>query len=229
MKRSRFIELFNSDNGILKIELKSQTTDYHFYTAIYLQSKFSHIFDKLNIKNLRLTKFRSKYSEVFDSSLNLNLNELYDFMVEEHNILGQNKTLYRLESKSGLGVYDSGGYYLFNEEHNKKRPDPFSDNKINHIFNSVNDYDSQTYKSEWKFAFSSLDELKNWIQDEKTFNNLKNDNRGYHIKEFLVPENMVIEGDSQIIFKDKFVRTSKSINLDSLNFDFKNRSKLKIN
>lgn len=183
----------------------------------HLINNYKNEFSIFNLTNLNIEKF-SPEKQFENNFLRFNINELYDHIINEHNLLGQNIKLYRIESKDNLGIYDAGGLYLFDEDEKDFRLDPFNDKKLNNIFNSMNDYDiDKKYKSKWKFAFQNKEDLNKWIGGKKTYQNILNDNRSFHIKELLVPENMVIKGDNQVIYKSEHVRMSFKIELKNLN------------
>jgi len=183
----------------------------------HLIKEYKNEFLIFNLPNLNIAKF-SPEKQIEKDLLKFNINELYDYIINENNLLVQNIKLYRIESKDNLGIYDAGGLYLFDETENNLRLDPYNDNKLNHIFNSINDYDiDKKYKSKWKFAFENKEDLNKWIGSQKTYENIINDNRGFHIKELLVPENMVIKGNNQVIYKSEHVRMTSKIELQNLN------------
>jgi hypothetical protein len=183
----------------------------------HLIKEYKNEFSNFNLPNLNIAKF-SPEKIIEKDLLKFNINELYDYIINENNLLGQNIKLYRIESKDNLGIYDAGGLYLFDETEKNLRLDPYNDNKLNHIFNSINDYDiDKKYKSKWKFAFENKEDLNKWIGSQKTYENIINDNRCFHIKELLVPENMVIKGNNQVIYKSEHVRMTSKIELQNLN------------
>lgn len=216
MKRERFIELFNDSNTELNIEI-DKNIDAKNYIKLYLLSeKFSHVWDKIGLPEYRLFNFKMQYTKQNGNQYSINLNELYDHIANEHILLGQDITLYRIESETGLGIYDAGGQYLFSEESNRKRSDPFYDAKLNQIFDSINDYNTDKYKNEWNFAFSKLEDLSNWVNDKETYQNIKDDYRKFNIKQITVPENMIIVGNGQVIYKKSNTRSVKTLNFNTI-------------
>lgn len=219
MKRSKFIELFNSENGFIKIEFKNNVIDYNLYTALYIQSNYEYILREFNLNNIRLNNIKLNVTS-YSGYIEVNLNEIYDHIINEHNILGQNKKLYRIESQDNLGIYNAGGFYLLSEKSNNKRKDPAYDDNLNHIFDSINDYSASGYKTKWNFAFENIEDLKEWISDKETYINLRDDNRHFHIKEIYVPENMIIVGNKQVIFQSEKIRTINKIEIKIFEKDF---------
>lgn len=91
----------------------------------------------------------------------------------------------------------------------------------------MNDYNStEKYKGDWNFAFDNLEDLKSWIGNKETYLNILNDKRGFNIKEIIVPDYMVINGDKQVIFKNDRIRTTNKIEFKTLEKYFLN-NKLK--
>ncbi len=247
MNRDYFLNTFKTENNIITINLKdykeffdtkifqnlimtmdlnndeSIDTEEIFNSRLdsiikrHLLNQYQNEFSNFNLTNLNIGKF-SPEKQIEKDLLKFNINELYDYIINENNLLGQNIKLYRIESKDNLGIYDAGGLYLFDENENNLRLDPYNDKKLNHIFNSFNDYDiEKKYKSKWKFAFENKEDLNKWIGSGITYSNIINDNRGFHVKELLVPENMVIKGEQQVIYKSENVRMSFKIELQDLN------------
>jgi hypothetical protein len=220
MKRERFIELFNDSNTELNIDIE-QGVDANNYIKLYLLSeKFSHVWDKIGLPEYRLFGFKMQHAKKNENIYTINLNELYDHIANEHLLLGQDVTLYRIESADNLGIYNAGGKYLFSENSNNNRLDPFYDDKLNTIFNSINDYNINQYKNEWNFAFLKLEDLAKWIHDSETYQNIKNDYRKFNIKEIKVPENMVIIGHDQVIYKKSNIRSIKKLDFNTIENNF---------
>lgn len=221
MKRDRFIQLFNNNNPELNIKIDQNIADVNTYIKLYLLSeKFDHVWDKIGLPEYRLFNFKMQHSKQNENEYSINLNELYDHIANEHTLLGQDITLYRIESADGLGIYNAGGHYLFSEESRKRINDPFYDEKLNKIFNSINDYNINQYKNEWNFAFLKLEDLSNWIHDKQTYQNIKEDYRKFEIKQITVPENMLIIGNEQVIYKKDSIRSIKKLKFDIIENEF---------
>lgn len=138
-------------------------------------------------------------------SIEFNPHLYYDRLPLHSNII----TLYRLENSEGKGVYDiTGGKGLKNEESHV----PELDYSINFLFDisKVNNFFNH-YKREWRFACASPELLKSWIMPgQEEF--LRSKNIG--IAQIEIPEQFVINGQYQSIFKQEHVLSKKCTLLD---------------
>jgi len=138
-------------------------------------------------------------------SIEFNPHLYYDRLPLQSNII----TLYRLENSEGKGVYDiAGGKGLKNEESHV----PELDDSINFLFDisKVNNFFNH-YKREWRFACASPELLKSWIMPgQEEF--LRSRNIG--IAQIEIPEQFVINGQYQSIFKQEHVLSKKCTLLD---------------
>lgn len=224
MNRNEFLKLFNSNH--IELEVEEKDVENILKINLMILSKKTKEIDSFNLNTVRFMGFKPKDKSFENNTLKININEIYDHIIEEHNLLGQNKKLYRLESSDNLGIYDAGGIYLFSEEQRRKKNDPFYDDKLNSIFDSINDNGGiAKYKGDWKFAFDKLEDLIEWIGDNETYLNISKDSRGFNIKEITVPENMIIYGNKQAIFKDNSVRETLKLNLNTIEHQFLKKNK----
>lgn len=229
MNRNEFLKLFKSN--YLELNIEQKNINNHIHINLSILSKINNELNFFNLNEIRLIGFKPREKIFENNILKINVNEIYDHVIKEHNILGQNRTLYRVESNNDLGIYDAGGLYLFSEDIRKVKNDPYYDNKLKSIFDSMNDYESKRkYKGDWKFAFENLDDLIEWIGDKETYLNILNDSKGFRIKELTIPENMIIYGAKQAIYKKDSVRSEIKINFNYIEKNFLNKkNKLKHN
>lgn len=124
--------------------------------------------------------------------IRINIHKYYDQLFPENEM----KKVYRLENKSGKGVYEiTGGKGLMNED----KYVPELDNNLNFLFDitKLNDNFYNQYKKQWNFGCMSKEQLWSWIdKNEHTFLSSKD----IQVVEIDVPENYLIEGDFQCIF-----------------------------
>lgn len=222
MNRNKFLKLFK--DSFIEVKIDDKKIDNNLYINLKILTHIEEELKLFNLNEIRFIGFKSKELNIDNNILKINLNEIYDYISKEHNITGLNRKLYRIESNDNLGIYNAGGAYLFK---NKGLGDPYHDEKLNTIFDSMNDYNStEKYKGDWNFAFDNLEDLKSWIGNKETYLNILNDKRGFNIKEIIVPDYMVINGDKQVIFKNDRIRTTNKIEFKTLEKYFLN-NKLK--
>lgn len=230
MKRNDFINLFKSDlDDILKIK-RDENKNVNLFTSLYILSKYEDDLKKaLSLNQVNLMGLDIKYSRVTKNYVYLDLNELYDQVMKDNNLLGQNVTLYRIENKDGKGIITLGCSYLFGDRSTEISKVPYTDPSIAYIFVNRSDNHNGNYKNKWKFAFRSLEDLKDWIKDKNTFDSIKNNKEKFIINEICIPEKMVINGEKESIFESNSIRKSKLIKLDDVEFNFKNKNNIKLN
>lgn len=153
-------------------------------------------------------------------SIEFNPHLYYDRLPLHSNII----TLYRLENSVGKGVYNiTGGKGLKNEESHV----PELDESINFLFDisKVNNFFNH-YKREWQFSCASPELLKSWIMPGQEDFLIS---KGIGIAHIEIPEQFVIHGQYQSIFKEKHVLSKKFalLDLDASNNTVLNR-KIKI-
>jgi hypothetical protein len=211
-------------------------------TELYINSLLDNDFESLGlIQDIKVSKdiikveFDYDYNEdekntslLIRHDVSLNLNILFDSIINKHPEINSNlSSIYRIENKNGFGLYDGIGFSIMarniNENENTQ-PCPSTEISFMSIFDWQNIHIPNEYKRSWNFAFSSLPQLENWINCPDKIKELKT--FGFEIYEVKVPENFVILGEKQTIFKnDKIV--SKKIYEEPSN-TFKQKTKLKI-
>lgn len=211
-------------------------------TEIYINSLLEDDFKSLGIiqdvkipKKIINVEFDYDYNEDEDNTselirhnVNLNLNILFDSIIENYPELNTDITsIYRIENKNGGGLYDGAGFSIMARNVNEganTQPCPSTEPTFMSIFDFQNRYIPNDYKRSWNFAFTSVEQLKNWINCADKIKELKM--FGFEIYEMEIPENFVIFGEKQTIFKnDKIL--SKKIYEEPL-FTRKQKVKIKI-
>ncbi len=167
-------------------------------------------------------------SELIRHNVNLNLNILFDHIIENHSELNTDMTLlYRIENINGGGLYDGAGFSIMSRDVNEgenTQPCPSTEPTFMSIFDFQNRYVSNDYKRSWNFAFSSLNQLKNWVNCSDKLAELKS--LGFEIYEMKIPSNFVILGEKQTIFKNNKVLLKKIYEEPSASV--KQKAKIKI-
>lgn len=232
MNRESFINYF-------KNKYKDQFSDYYYslffdidleefdnkkiLSSLYLTNKLLNDFELLNIKDFNIPKdliqvnFDWDYNEdesntnpLIRHNVNFNLNILYDHIVNKYPDLNNNNIkIYRIEHLNGTGLYDGAGFSIMSKAANKynSQPCPSTEEAFMSIFDFHNRYIDNSYKKEWSFCFSDLNQLNKWCNSKEVLDELKEN--GYKINEIIIPENFVIKGINQSIFKkDKIIYQS---------------------
>lgn len=250
MHRESFINYF-------KNKYKDQFSDYYYslffdidleefdnkktLSSLYLTNKLLNDFELLNIKDFNIPKDliqvefdyyhnedEDNTSELIRHNVNLNLNILFDHIIENHSELNTDMTLlYRIENINGGGLYDGAGFSIMSRDVNEgenTQPCPSTEPTFMSIFDFQNRYVSNDYKRSWNFAFSSLNQLKNWVNCSDKLAELKS--LGFEIYEMKIPSNFVILGEKQTIFKNNKVLLKKIYEEPSASV--KQKAKIKI-
>ncbi len=171
------------------------------YESFFIENKIKEI------SNSVLPKIELDYYELEDYdqvvfNVTLNVNELYDAYKNEYKT--NYVEVYRVEGNDGNGLYQQN----IKIENNKNRPSPYQDGDISLIFNGSMT-DNNPYQKEYIFGFKDLNQLKEWIKDIDMSNLI--------IKKYKIPENYVIEGEKQIIFKKEESEFIENIDINNLN------------
>lgn len=161
-------------------------------------------------------------------SVSFNPNKVFDIYALKNNDK-KLKTIYRIENENNEGIYHTGiGFRL--EIHGDNTPDPSEDGFLKHLFlrdtRDLREFDEK-YQKEWLFGFESIKQLQSWfpldslekIQKEKLT-----------INEYLVDENYLVEGNTQVAFKIEHAQLIHQHNISSFlkpQKDKKLKSKIK--
>ncbi len=235
MERESFINHF-------KNKYNNQFSDYYYslffdidledfdnkknLSALYLTNKLLEDFEFLHIKDFIIPKdlikvdFDYDYNEdesnkspLIRHNVNFNLNILYDYIINKYPDLNNNNTtIYRIEHFNGTGLYDGSGFSIMSKAANKydSQPCPSTEKAFMSIFDFHNRYIDSSYKKEWSFCFSDLNQLNKWCHSKEVLTELKEN--GYSINEIIIPENFVIKGLNQSIFKKDKIIYQKNLN-----------------
>lgn len=214
MDRQNFIDTFNeyfqkneSRFFHFNIEVKNSSNELEFNENLH--QLFIPFFDSINVKNkyaiLNKVENNKQYdayyeednpdSEYCSFTCQININNLYDIVKKSENYHQDKVDIYRIESGSNKGLYDTFFAALKVDETN--HPNPREDIQFNGIFDPHNnDY---KYFKKWHFGFENLQDLKNWLITDE--NLTKVGNSGCIIKKITVDKNYVINGYKQLIFQ----------------------------
>lgn len=225
MKRSDFVKAFrefvNQDDNIdryenfdTQIELANEDKS-GMLQKLYLANYFSDFCDSLSINCFDLSykaiELKVDWSAMEDAddiegylfALKINVNQLYDEVIANNQILTPTKTLYRVENDKGEGLYSSFfGGDAGNQEHHT---DPADDTALSVLFSHKLYYSNSKYSDDWHFAFNDMKDLKEWIHAEGFIPQLYKKN--FCVYQVEVPESAVILGEGQCAFqKSKIAR-----------------------
>lgn len=243
MNRAKFIKHFKEkyqdnyfdDYKVLFFNADLSSFDNNkLLSTIYINSILKEDFEILGINtNINLDKKfinvefdydfnedESNVTPLIRHNIHLNLNSIFDYIVETQPELNNNKiNIYRIEHKDGGSLYDGIGFHIMSENiKDNEQPSPREEKEFMSIFEFQNRYINNDYKKSWQFAFSSLPQLERWINSSDK--NLKLKDAGYIICKLEIQDNFVINGEHQTIFKkDTFL--NKSV------LNFKNNIKIK--
>lgn len=216
MNRENFIHRFNTyfeknDTKFFHFSIEVKEYQNHLEFNENLYQKFMPFFENMNIKNkydiLDKVENQKQYdayyeednpdSEFCSFTCKININNFYDVIKKVENYPREEIDIFRIEGSNNKSLYDTFFAALpVDEIHH---PNPREDPKFDGIFDkNNNDYN---YYQKWKFAFSNLKELKNWIINEE--NKQKLEDKGCIIKKITIDKNYVIEGHKQLIFQDQ--------------------------
>ena len=112
------------------------------------------------------------------------------------------KIVYRIETEKGVGMYDSGcASYMQNKyKHTTPREDRRLWEALGIYADSDFDEDIEQALQEFKFGFKDIIQLRSWVYQEAWLTSL-HDN-GLRMMEYTCEDWDVLEGDSQIVFKN---------------------------
>lgn len=186
---------------------------------------FSPLLDKLAIKNhnefLKDIKIESEfdwdYSEEEEDgefcryNCKTNLHRIYDNYVLQADFPLKTVTLYRIETKEGNGLYNSG--FAATKNMNDNQPDPCSDPLLKSIFDSKYYPKDSDYQRQWYFAFSNLEDIHKWTGNQLDVSMQQHE---LQLKKIILPVEFMIEGSGQTVFKKSEVVQEFVISLDSI-------------
>ena len=236
MKRQEFIDFFNEQFG-------SKNTFYHFDIEIeevddkvaITKAIEDHLMPFLNQIGITDTNILTKLNidpdfdwdyaeedpdgEFCKYNCKFNLHRLYDEYVLQSNFPLKTVTLYRIETKDGESLYNTG--YAATKYINDNQPDPNQDPLLNSIFDGMVRSQDEEYKRQWYFAFSKLEDVYKWIGNN--FAECMNE-YNLEIKKIIVPTEFVVEGTGQTVFKKEHIVCANTISLDQ----FENKKVVKL-
>ena len=133
---------------------------------------------------------------------NVNLNELFDRYIERiPEDINDRVSIYRIESQSGKGPYDTGEAFSLL----KPGTSPFEDGDIRLVFS----HDIPQYLKKWKFGFLDRSQIDIWLDlsDTKKIKSLKTSK--LNLVEIVINKNKIVSGSDQVIFQEKDIIAKK--------------------
>lgn len=149
--------------------------------------------------------------------VSVDLNDFYDNYPFDHQNTAM-KSVLRLCNEKGQGIYALGLGYKFLNSGSSPHEDP----ELKMIFPSF--FKEREYSKNWLFGFKDMEQAKKWLDNEKMIEEMHG--FGLRLATLEVPENFVIEGHDQLIYRsDKVVSVEYSL-LSSLSEE-KPKSKIR--
>lgn len=134
--------------------------------------------------------------------VSVDLNDFYDSYPFEQNHAA--KKIFRLCNEKGQGIYALGLGYKFLNSGSSPHEDP----ELKMIFPSF--FKEREYSQNWLFGFKDMEQAKQWLDNEKMIDEMHG--FGLRLATLTVPENFVIEGHDQVIYRaDKVISTEYSL------------------
>lgn len=127
------------------------------------------------------------------------------------------RTLYRIESGLGYGMYDSGpAQHIFdNDDAHEKHPSPKRDSLLSPILVEKGLYSGHKWDylacSAYKFGFDSIEQLRRWIYEDRWLVALHE--HGMRIAEYTIPDEHVLVGHTQVMFWQHANYTKEQFNI----------------
>lgn len=248
MNRTDFINHFkvhspeeaNPDWPFLEFKiLLTSTANSDYLNLMYVNSKLETMYESLNISNGYLLSkgeldFEYDYyyeddnpdSDYCQYKADLNLNILYDKLVESHVINNPELiSLYRIETAGHKGLYDGVGYNILLSAPEDKHPGPEKDLKFMKIFDHNGYLLDNMYKSKWMFAFADENQFKEWISTKAVFDQLVE--ADFKLNKITIKADNAIIGDAQAIYIGKTVEKTEILPLNTLEHLFIEKRKNK--
>lgn len=226
MKRLDFIENFNLQfknsefNYAFDIDILEYDNKNQFKNA--LNKKFDFFLDneKLSLETLN-SLIEKNYDDCYEEdepdspwcryNCKINLHELYDAVILNSENALDTAIIYRVENSFEQGLYS--GFFASHPINPENQPNPMVDKNFKGIFDEDFRYKTP-YTEQWYFGFNSLKEVKNWLQKEDIFEKLNQN--GFKVKKIWIPQNFVIQGNQQLIFKKNQTIWKYSLNWQDL-------------
>ncbi len=192
-------ELLNNLNPIISIFGIDKSEHSRFIEPVSYKKEYDSYYEEDN-EDSEFCRFNCLF----------NLHEIYDRYLTAYAINLPNKKIYRVETEKGNGLYD--GRFASLSVDVERHPSPAEDKAIGDFFRNDPCSRNIKYQKKWSFAFSSIDDAKNWVNDSELIDKLKND--GYVLKEITIPTDFVIEGYKQVIFQKPYIVKEESFDLN---------------
>lgn len=230
MNRETFINQFNAyfEKNETKffhfsIETRDSQNKLEFKENLY--QKFIPFFESINMKDkydiLDKVENNKRYdayyeednpdSEFCSFACKINLNDLYDVIKKVEGYQEDKVEIFRIESESQKGLYDTFFASLpVDEIHH---PNPRKDPQFVGIFDNHNN--DHYYYQKWSFAFSNLQQLKDWLITEENVQKVQD--KGCVIKKITIDKDYVIEGNKQLIYKKEEKLNEEIVSWNLLN------------